>query len=110
MITIKQLRKDLSERGKKWGSEEEDFEVLEKYLKENNLTWEQIKKDTGLLYIDQLLDLIWIGWAKQNKNNTASAMGKKSAKARKEKGHDSKYYSELAKKRWKQVKKNKDNK
>lgn len=30
-----------------------------------------------------------------------SELGRKSAEARKKKGHDSKYYSEMSKKRWK---------
>ncbi len=38
---------------------------------------------------------------KKEVNKSASEMGKLSAESRKKKGHDSKYYSELAKKRWK---------
>lgn len=39
------------------------------------------------------------------KNKNAVALGKKSAKVRKEKnGHDSNYYRELAKKRWEKEK------
>ena len=34
------------------------------------------------------------------KNKNAQALGKLSAKKRKANGHDKKYYSELAKKRW----------
>jgi len=35
------------------------------------------------------------------KNKNAQKLGKLSAEARKKKGHDAKYYRQLAKKRWK---------
>lgn len=37
---------------------------------------------------------------KKKKNPAAVALGKKSAAKRKKMGHDSKYYSDLIKKRW----------
>jgi len=41
------------------------------------------------------------------KNTNAVALGKKSAKKRKKIGHNKKYYSELAKKRWNKLTENK---
>ena len=75
------------------GNEIEDPMIEDKINKElvkfNKLLKDNYFKAGDI--IDKIIDII---------DPSASALGKKSAEVRKKNGHDSKYYSELAKKRW----------
>lgn len=64
-VNLEKIKKDIEQL--EWPIDKETRDVIEEYLKKNNLAWEEIKENTELRYFDQLEDFLWIAWAKRNK-------------------------------------------